>query len=65
MSKINFNPETRYNSEINDKAIQTLVDNEKLSKNDAIDFEIFLANTNLASSERIELLSFINKVACK
>jgi hypothetical protein len=60
----NFNTETRYNSEILNEDIKTLVTVGKLSKTDGIDFEIFLANTNLAKSEKATLLTFIDKIAC-
>lgn len=62
--KYSFNPETRYNSTIENPKVKALFDNNKLSKNDAIDFEIFLANCNLSGKEKDTLLEFVSKVAC-
>jgi|TARA_B110000259_G_C13996091_1_gene394462 hypothetical protein len=62
MAKQNFNPETRYNSKIINGAVQTLVDDSKITKVDGIDLELFLINTNLEKGAKSELLQFIGKI---
>lgn len=64
MTKYLFNSETRYNSEIKNESIKSLVDKNKLSKEDGIDLEIFFANTNLSSVEKDYITEFLDKVAC-
>lgn len=64
MIKYPFNSETRYSSEIKNESIKSLVDKNKLSKEEGIDLEIFFANTNLSLVDKDYFIQFLEKVAC-
>ena len=64
MKNITFNPETRYseNTKIMNEELQELVDENSIERNDGIDLDLLILNSNMDEVRVDELLRIVKNI---